>query len=337
MSDRTANRLIVGIVLVLVVGIPAVTLTYLSDRWVDPGPTMVARQIQTLEEAVRKNPNSVNVRLQLAGAYAADKRYANAINQFGEVIKAQPDNKTALLGRGDIERLQGNVDTAAKDYQAIVDIMAGAEFAPEDTELEQAYFHLGEIAISRQQQALAIPLLTSALKIDGSNADALNLIGKAYLATNDPQRAVDSVLKAILFVPVDWMQPWCDPYPTLQQGYTKLGQTAQAEWAGAMLEFCERRTDPAKQRLTALLSGPAANDALIGLAMIAEVEGDRATAATDYSKVLVSDPQNFAARNGLGRTTDATPAPADSSPPGSSPPSGAAPTPSASHGGKWLT
>ena len=56
-EERTLNRLIVGSILVLLVGIPLLTVVYLSDRWVDRGPTLAERRIQDLESAVRASPN----------------------------------------------------------------------------------------------------------------------------------------------------------------------------------------------------------------------------------------------------------------------------------------
>jgi tetratricopeptide (TPR) repeat protein len=317
-SDRTLNRLIVGAIAFLVVGTLVVGAIYLSDRWVDRGPTMAERRIQDLEAQVKANPNVISTRLQLVGAYTAASRDADALTQLNEVIKVQPDSKTAHLARGDILRRQGNLDGAAKDYQAIVDIMKGTEFAPEDTELQQAFYNLGAIALERKKPVDAIPFLVESLKIDRTNADTLNLLGTAYLQANQPDKAADALREAVSFVPTGW----CDPYVTLGQAYTKLGKAAEAEWAGAMVDFCQTRPAVARQRLAALVGGTAATDALVGLGMIAEAESDRAAAADYYAKALARDPQNFHAQTGLSRVTDLAPTPPPSP---SNPTSGATP------------
>lgn len=319
-SDRTLNRLIRGAILALAIGIPVVGVIYLSDRWVDRGPTMVERRIQELEAQVKANPNVIGTRLQLVGAYIAAKRDADALTQLDEVLKVQPDSKTAHLARGDVLRRQGDLDGAAKDYQAIVDIMTGTEFAPEDTELQQALYDLGSIALEQKRPADAVPLLVESLRIDRTNADTLNLLGTAYLQTNQPDKAADALRKAVSFVPTGW----CDPYVTLGQAYAKLGSAAEAEWAGAMVDFCQARPAIARQRLAALVDGAAATDSLVGLGMIAEADSDRAAAADYYAKALARDPQNFHAQSGLARVTDPTPAPTPSPSP-SSPTSGATP------------
>jgi tetratricopeptide (TPR) repeat protein len=312
LPDRTLNRLIVGAIAFLVVGTLVVGAIYVSDRWVDRGPTMVERRIQDLEAALKANPNAIGTRLQLVGAYVTAGRDPDALIQLDEVLKVQPDSKTAHLARGDVLRRQGNLDGAVKDYQAIVDLVKGTEFAAEDTELQEAYYDLGAIALERKKPVDAIPLLTESLKIDGTNADTLNLLGTAYLQANQPDKAADSLRKAVSFVPTGW----CDPYITLGQAYTGLGKTAEAEWAGAMVDFCQARPAVAKGRLAALVGGTAATDALVGLGMIAEAESDRAAAADYYAKALARDPQNFHAQSGLSRVTDpsVTPLPSPLSP-----------------------
>jgi len=306
-DDRTLNRLITGAILVLVIGIPLVVAVYVMDRYVDPGQPFVDRQITTLEEAVRKAPNQMSARLQLAGAYRAAERYDDAIAQFTEVLNATTGNdqasgyiKTASLGRADALRMKGDVTAATKDYQAVIDMMKDEEFAAADTELETAFYNIGAIDLQQGKTADAIAALTAALKISPTDSDSLNLLGAAYLKAGDGQGAVDALRKAILFVP--W--GWCEPYSSLAAAYTSLSQPAEAEWAGAVVDACEGRLDQANARLAPLTTGPAATDALLSLGLIAEQDGDRTAAAGYYQKVLDRDQGNFNAQAGLGRVTD---------------------------------
>ncbi len=305
LSDRTLNRLIVGAILALVIGIPLIGVIYFVDRWVDPGPALVERKVQELEAAVKKSPNNVNTRLQLVGAYVADKRDADALTQLNEVLRIQPNNKTALLARGDLYNRQHDLESARKDYQAIVDMMKGQEFAAMDRELGSALFGLAQVAIAANKPADAIAPLTTALAMDSANADTLNLLGVAYLATGDASKAVQNLRRAVAFVPTDW----CEPYQSLSQAYTKLGNAAEAAWATAMVDFCQQQPQKAKQELSALVDGSAAADAYLGLGMVAESQGDREAAASAYRSVLERDPGNFNAETGLARANGASPAP----------------------------
>jgi len=315
-SDRTVNRLIIGSLLVLAVGIPILAAIYLTDRFVDPGPPFAERQVAALEQAVRASPNTISLRLQLAGAYVAARRYPDAVRQFDEVLRVDRSSRTAHLGRGNVLLLEGDLDAAAKEFQAVVDLAQGGEFALADVELHEAWYNLGSIALRQGKAADAIPPLNQALKIRPTDADTLHLLGSAYLETGQLDRAVESLRSAVLFVPLDWSEP----YAALERTYTRLGATAEAAWAGAMVELCQGHPDVARKRLAGLVDGPAATDALLGLAMIAEKAGDRAGAADLYRRVLERDSGNFNARVGLGRVGDAAPGPASptSDPAGSS-------------------
>ncbi len=310
-SDRTLNRMVIGAILILVIGIPLVIVLYVADRWVDPGPALVNRQVQTLETAVKADPNNVNVRLQLVGAYIADNRDADALTQLNQVLGIQSNNKSALLARGDLYNRRHDLEPARKDYQAIVDMMKDQEFAAEDREYGSALFGLAQVAIAANKPADAIAPLTTAAQMDGANADVLNLLGVAYLATGDAEKAIPNLRRAIAFVPTGW----CEPYQSLSEAYGKQGNADEAAWATAMVDFCQKQPDKAKQALTALVGGPAAADAYLGLGMVAEQQGDRAGAATAYQKVLDRDPSNFNAQAGLSRATEASPAPGDTSTP----------------------
>lgn len=313
-SDRTLNRLIVGMALALVVGVPLVGVLYFMDRYVDPGPTMLERSITQGEEAVRQNPNQVGTRMQLALIYAGAERYADAIAQYGEVIKAQPDSVSALLGRGRAYAQSGQLDAAAADFQTVVDETRDGEMATADPQLEAAYYNLGAIALQQARPKDAVTLLGKAIAIDRTDADALNGLGTALIQTGDPKGAVEMLRRAIALVPTGW----CDPYAALGQAYTALGDAAGAAYATGMVAFCEKRPEEAKQALAPVTSGPLAVDALVGLGLIAESEADT-TAATDYyTRALAVDPQDFGAVTGMKRLGTATDA---------APPSGAIPTP----------
>jgi tetratricopeptide (TPR) repeat protein len=320
-SDRTLNRLIVGSILVLVIGIPLVGVIYFLDRWVDPGPTMVQRQVAAGEEAVRKEPNKVSTRVQLAAVYVESDRLDDAIKQYNEVLAVQPDHRLALIGRGKVLRDMGDVDGALKDFQKLVDIAAAGEFANADQLLQEAYFNIARIALDKGQPSSAIEPLEAALRIDRSDADAWALLGTARLQTGDAKQAVEALRRALQFVPTGW----CDPYAQLVEAYAALGKPAGSAYASGMLDLCEQRPDQAKAKLAALASGPFAIDAALGLAMIAETEGDTSGAVALYRKVLTADPQNFSAQAGLGRLGGSPPATLQPSPePASSPVAGGA-------------
>jgi tetratricopeptide (TPR) repeat protein len=302
MTDRQLNRLIVAVLMVLLIGAPTIAIVYFLDRQTESGTTLVERRVGELETAVRNSPNSIALRLQLAGAYGAAERYSDALKQLNAVLEVQPDNKTALVTRGDLNVALGQLDDAAADYTKVISIAGGGEFAGVDTELQQAYYDLGSLQLQQGKAGEAAGNLEAALAIVTTDADTLNLLGRAYLATGEPSRAVDALRKAVLFVPVGWS----DPYETLRQAYTSLGNSDEADWAGAMAAFAANQPREARDALAALTDGDAALDAWVGLGLIDERLGDSAAALADYDHALAIDPQNFTALSGQSRL--ATPA-----------------------------
>lgn len=296
-SDRTLNRLIIGAIAILVIGVPMIGVLYFLDQGRASGPSILERSTAAGEEAVRKNPNQIASRLQLASVYLAADRYADAIAQYDEVLKAQPENRGALMGHGLTSISLEALDVAKTDFQKVVDLAKGGEQANVDPQLEAAYYQLGVVAIAQGQAQAAKDSLEQALRISRTDADALNLYATALLQTGEPQLAVESLRKAVALVP----SGWCQPYTQLAVAFTALGDPIGTQYATGMVAACEERPDEAKAALQPLVDGPFGVDALLGIGLIAEDQGDATTATAAYTKVLTTDPQNFAAIGGLNR------------------------------------
>ena len=296
-SDRRLSRLLRLGVLVLVVGALAFAGIYYQDQHVSAGPSLVDRQTASAEQAVRKAPSNIGTRLQLAAAYQQDKRFDDALTQYGEILKADKTNRFALLGRGGALIAKGDLTAAAAAYHKIADATKKEEFSGADPQLEEANYYLGSIALTQGKTQVAITELQSALKITRTDSDALYLMGVALLKHGSPQLAVDSLKQALLFVPTGW----CEPYSQLTVAYGKLAQAPQKAYATAMANFCLKKPAEAKSQLKALVKGPVAIDALLGLGLIAETESDNPAAISWYKQVLVVDRKNGSAVSALSR------------------------------------
>jgi tetratricopeptide (TPR) repeat protein len=325
MPEAQLNRLLKRLGLLLVVGIVAFVAFYAVDRWKPATAPIVDREVSALEAAVTKDPSDLASRGRLADIYVAKGRYQDAIDQYGQILKTGKADTAAHLGRGTAERLFGQLDAAATDYQAVVSALAGTEMANVDPALESAYVGLGTIDVAQQKPADAIDPLTKALAITRTDADALEMLGTAYVDSGEPAKAVDPLRKAASFVPVGW----ADPYQELAKAYTASGDTAHAEWAGAMADLAGGKTADAERRLTAITDGPAAVDVAIGMGLLNETRGDLPSATTWYAKALAADPGNAVAQMGLNRVE---PAPSGAIPGHDTVPS-SAPNPAASPAG----
>ena len=311
MNDRTLTRLTRILIAVIAVGLPTIGVIYYLDRHVDAGPSIAGRAVIAAEEAVRQNPNQLSIRVGLAQAYTADNRPADAIAQYTIVLGAEPTNATALLGRGDLYRAAGQLDVAAADYQALIAVAKDGEMASVDRSLESAYFGMGAILFAQGNPRDAATQLANALRIDGTDADALDLIGQSLIAIGDYPSAVEALRDAVAFVPTGWT----DPYTHLAQAYDGLADAGGVAYANGMVAMCEGRLGDAQEALLPLVGGAHSRDALIGLGLVAEQRGDPAAAADFYLRVLAVVPDDFAAQSGLGRVgLPATAAPTGSNP-----------------------
>jgi tetratricopeptide (TPR) repeat protein len=296
--DPTRWLLRVG-VLVLAVGVAAFGTIYYQDQHVDAGPSMVGRQTQVAEAAVRKAPNNIGARLELAGAYQAAKRMDDALAQYNVILKADKQNRTALLGSGRVLIAKGDLKAASVAYHKITDVSAKGEFAAADPQLQEAHYFLGSIAVTQGKTTVALTELGAALKIDATDSDALYLMGVAQLKAGKPLLAVAALKQALLFVPTGW----CEPYDQLTLAYGKLGSATQATYASGMANFCHKKPVEARRQLTTLtkLKSPVAVDALLGLALMAETESKNPEAVSWYKQVLALDRKNVTATSALSR------------------------------------
>jgi len=297
MDDRQLNRLIKRVVLILAVGTIAFMGFYALDRWRPATTAIVDQRLTALEQAVRDKPEDVASRGQLADTYVSTGRYEDAIVQYNLILETNQATELATFGRAAAYLGLGRLDDAAKDYQAVVEIAKGGEMANVDPMLAAAYYSLGSIAMQQAKPAEAIPLLEKALAINRSDADALYLIGTAYIATGETDKAEIALRSAVDFVPIGWSEP----YVALAESFAKAGKTAEAEWAGAMADLAAGKPELAEPRLLALANGDAALDVAIGLGLLYETKGDNAAATEWYGKALAVGPDNAAARLGLNR------------------------------------
>jgi tetratricopeptide (TPR) repeat protein len=296
-SDVRLSRLLRTGVAVLVVGVLAFIAVYYQDQHVNAGPSLTGRQIAGAEAAVKKAPNNVQTRLQLAAAYLMDKRPDDALTQYDEILKADKANRPALLGRGRVLINKGDLTAASVSYHKITDVAAKGEFAGADPQAQEAHYYLGSIAIKQGKTKIALAELQTALAINAGDSDALYLLGIAEMQAGDTKLAVNAFKRALLFVPTGW----CEPYSQLAVAYGKLNLAPQKTYATGMANFCLKKPAEGKAQLKSLLKGPLAVDAMLGLALMAEDESKNPEAASWYKQVLAVDKKNATATAALSR------------------------------------
>ena len=299
MPEAQLNRWIKRIGLLLIIGVVAFVAFYAVDRFRAPTAPKIDREMAAMEEAVRTDPTDIASRGRLADLYLAANRYDEAIAQYTEIIKTGKQDEAGYTSRGRAQELKGDLDAAAADYKKVIEIGTPGEMANVDPMMEIAYYGLGAIALKQDRADEAVTQLLKALAIKRTDADAMNLLGAAYVKAGTPDKAVEPLRKAIEFVPIGW----AEPYQTLADAYTASGDTDLAAWAGAMAAANIGDIAGAITRLTAISNGPAGLDARIGLGLLAEMSSDAATAEQWYRKALELDAKSTSATLGLSRVT----------------------------------
>jgi tetratricopeptide (TPR) repeat protein len=294
MREQTLDRLIRLGLRAVAAGIVLVAAVYFLDRPAS-APSLVDRQVAVGEKAVRSHPANVGLRLQLAEVYRAANRPAGALEQYDAVLKVE-HSQVALLGRGEVLAGKGELTAARQTFEQAI-AKAGGQYARVNPQLEGAYYGLGSVLLKEHDSKQAMVQEQKALKIEPTDADALNVLGTAAVEVGAYDRAIKALRQAVLFVPTGW----CEPYEQLGKAYRGRHLGPRAEYADAMVELCEKRPADASRRLQRLTSGPVAVDAMLGLGMAAEAESRRASAVRWYRKVLAADPANFNAQGGLTR------------------------------------
>jgi tetratricopeptide (TPR) repeat protein len=300
--DAQLNRWIRRLALLLLVGIIAFVAFYVVDRYRAPTASIVNREMAAMEDAVRADPTDIASRGRLADLYLAANRYDDAIAQYTEIIKTGKQDEAAYVSRGLAYQEKGDLDAAAADFTKVVELAGDTELAVVDPMLQTAHYGLGAIALKQDRAQEAVDELLKALAINRSDADTMNLLGAAYVKLGTPEKAIEPLRQAILFVPIGW----ADPYQTLADAYAAMGETEEAEWAGAMAAWQSGDPGGATAQLEAIADGKAALDARIGLGLLAETAGEPATAADWYQKALDLDASNKAAQLGLSRASGGT-------------------------------
>jgi tetratricopeptide (TPR) repeat protein len=296
-SDRALRRLMIWLAVGLAVLLATFTAVYYLGQHTNAGPSLTERQVSSAVAAVQAAPNDLTARLKLAAAYRENRQYSDALTQYDELLRINGTDRNTLVGKGETQMAMGDLAGAAATLTKVTTAKMTWSYEALDPQLEKAFYDLGTVYAKQGDQAKAITNLTAALKIDSTDADALYALGMSQLATGKAADAATNLQQAVAFVPTGWREP----YAGLEQAWTQLKQPDRATYAAAMASFVDGDYDAARTKLTGLTAGPVKDDAMLGLAFVAEKTGDDATALSWYRKVLKDRPDDFSAKNGVDR------------------------------------
>jgi len=150
--------------------------------------TPVSRATEQLIESVRKQPNSIDLRMKLAQAFTVAGRDKDAVAQYEAALKLKKDFAPAYAGLGFIAGRQGDWEKSEKFWRKVIVISQKSPSANMDKGLETAHFYLGTSLFERKMYEDAIGEFKESLRMNPTASDTHYMLAVAY-------REIDSMDK----------------------------------------------------------------------------------------------------------------------------------------------
>lgn len=230
------------------------------------------------------------VLIRRADAYTAAKEYGHAIESYGEVAVLRPRSALPHLRLGQVYLAQGRWDEAEAELTKTWEL---------DTSEDEALVGLGVVAYQRHEVEGAVRRWREALVLNPRNVEAHYRLALSYLAASQ-FRLAEQELEYLVLHDRDH-----------QEGHYYLGLLLAAEDAASASEHLDLAltgdhggVSEAAEQMLALLSevegfeDEAYVSAQLGRAYLQQ--GVPGLAAAELEKVVVLEPDNYAARSYLG-------------------------------------
>jgi superkiller protein 3 len=159
------------------------------------------RLIEGVKEEVRANPNDSALRVRLGEAYVAAGKYEQAIEQFDNALKLDPEHTGAFLNLGMVAAAQGELAGARGYFDKVVELTEASEFADVNNRREVALYHLGLVALEDKEYEEAVGYLKGALRIRKDASDTYYYLARAYYGLDEPDAAIAQLEAALAFDP----------------------------------------------------------------------------------------------------------------------------------------
>jgi tetratricopeptide (TPR) repeat protein len=146
-------------------------------------------EISDLESAVKKEPNNVDVLLDLALEYGLSGYYDRAIHELRKLQTLCPNHEEGLLRLGNAYFDSGQYHNAIESYQLGIEI--GGDLS------DQFLYRRGHLSFFAQEHKDCLSYLQETLDLNPSHIDALVLQARTFDRTNQKENAIDSYEKVL--------------------------------------------------------------------------------------------------------------------------------------------
>ncbi|KAG2452817.1 hypothetical protein HYH02_002163 [Chlamydomonas schloesseri] len=170
-----------------------------------------------LDKVLIKTPRELGARVARGTARALRRDLAGAVEDFGVAIEVEPRYADSWKRRGQARSALGDNEGALADLQKAIDLaplFGGPDSAQSRAE---CYVEKGMIYQKMRDYRRACRELQQAVKLDGSNAQAWNVLGLCSTSQGDIRDGVRAYEKAV------------ELNPKLKEGWVNMGQALKEE------------------------------------------------------------------------------------------------------------
>jgi superkiller protein 3 len=250
--------------------------------------------ISKLEDQVRTDPGSAELRVAVADAYMKEHRIQDALAQYHEALRIDANREDALYGMGLAYREQGDLDQAGIALQHVIELNTSNPLAALSRRLQGAHFYLGLILRDQGRYDDAINELRTALGLNRADADTLFELGKTFALSGNNDDAAAAFELALAFVP-----DFKDAYAEVEKLAIAVGDQAKAEYARAMLDVLDGKARGAVPKLQAVAEQGQNAHYWWALGYALEKSDDKAGAIAAYQKSVEINPGELLAAESL--------------------------------------
>ena len=299
-----------------------------SQNQANKNATPAYREIEAFKADLRKNPNDIDKRMRLAQTLAMAGRDREAILQYQQVLKVKKDFIPALSGIGFELMKQKNWKSGETYFQKVIALTEGKQEQEGESPLEIAYFYTGIAAMEQHKYEDAVANLRAALRLKRDASDTAYALAVSYRELGiedgyrtylqytlqfDPKMPEANYDYGLLLLKdgdiagaAEHFRMSADSAPGSSKPTSELAKLGSASDRLAKAKSLESKDASAalvQARIAAALdpqSVPALE--LVGMLYEKAKVFDKATAT--YQKILLIDPKNVVATEGLKRVAN---------------------------------
>ncbi|PCJ20327.1 MAG: hypothetical protein COB02_04635 [Candidatus Cloacimonadota bacterium] len=146
-------------------------------------------EIKDLELAVKKEPENINILLDLALEYGLSGYFDRAIHELKKLLTLSPNHEEALLRLGNAYQDSGRYHDAIDAYQTGISQNASL--------IDQFLYRRASLSFFSQEFELSLSFVKKSLDSNPMHLDALILQAKIYERVDQLENAIDSYEKVL--------------------------------------------------------------------------------------------------------------------------------------------